>query len=456
MVPAKHEVVVKSGLTRKVGDTSLNIFGVLYPERSFMKNNGLALARVLVNASYGLIYARLFNATSTDIILYKGTHMALFVPVMMIGENIEVEFDNVDVCHIDERKYKTDEILPQYMDKMFLEGKKLLTQEQSDQFKKALMQYKDVFANPDGKPGKTLQILADEVENLKKKGSIEKSCSPWSAPNVLVQKKDSSWRLCVDYRKINEKTIKDAYLIPGIEDNLDALTYPSVDGGEFILDCAASQHSIGAVLSQMQNGQEKFNENEGANPVFEKNVVENSIETIVNAINDTSTVNANDTPKQRGRRPNVPKRAKQREQPSIDVTPTSVFTMQQEDKDLSEIETLKLNKAEKPTLESFVNKSQCFKLWIQKWELLQIKDKMLCYYWEDSEKNKRWRICTPKVLQKYVLWHIHDSPGPIGGHQGITRSCKRAKLFPFYWPKMNQRVTFAKRRSNHHVQNAIR
>lgn len=106
--------------------------------------------------------------------------------------------------------------------------------------------------------------------------------------------------------------------------------------------------------------------------------------------------------------------------------------MQQEDKDLSEIVIFKLKKSEKPTLEPFVNKGKCFKLWIQKWELLQIKDKMLCYYWEDSEKNKRWRICTPKVLQKYVLWHIHDSP--IGRHLGITRSCKRAKLCPFYWP----------------------
>lgn len=59
---------------------------------------------------------------------------------------------------------------------------------------------------------------------MEQKGIIEISCSPWSAPIVLVQKKDFTWRLCVDYRKLNDKTIKDAYPIPRIEDNLDSLS----------------------------------------------------------------------------------------------------------------------------------------------------------------------------------------------------------------------------------------
>lgn len=41
---------------------------------------------------------------------------------------------------------------------------------------------------------------------------------------MLVQKKHKSWRLCVDYRKLNAKTIKDAYPIPRVADDLDALS----------------------------------------------------------------------------------------------------------------------------------------------------------------------------------------------------------------------------------------
>ena len=56
------------------------------------------------------------------------------------------------------------------------------------------------------------EVLEDEITKLEQKGLIEKSCSPWSSPIVLVQKKDKSWRLCVDYRKLNAKTVKHAYL----------------------------------------------------------------------------------------------------------------------------------------------------------------------------------------------------------------------------------------------------
>ncbi len=58
---------------------------------------------------------------------------------------------------------------------------------------------------------------------MEKEGKTVKSSGPWCSPIVLVRKKDDTIRFCVDYRKLNNVTHKDAYLLPRIDDILDAL-----------------------------------------------------------------------------------------------------------------------------------------------------------------------------------------------------------------------------------------
>ena len=50
--------------------------------------------------------------------------------------------------------------------------------------------------------------------------AIHRSTSPWASPVVLVCKKDGSLQFCIDLRKLNNQTIKDAQSLPRIKDSL--------------------------------------------------------------------------------------------------------------------------------------------------------------------------------------------------------------------------------------------
>ena len=123
------------------------------------------------------------------------------------------------------------------------------TQEQHDTMNDVIECYHNIFAVEDMELGRTdlvkheiklinyvpfkewyRRILPHQYEEVHRHldemlriGAIKRSNSPWASAVVLIRKKDGALRFCIDLRKLNERTVKDAYSLPRIEDSLDVL-----------------------------------------------------------------------------------------------------------------------------------------------------------------------------------------------------------------------------------------
>ncbi|GJR60877.1 putative reverse transcriptase domain-containing protein [Tanacetum coccineum] len=73
-----------------------------------------------------------------------------------------------------------------------------------------------------------MKELAEQLQELSDKGFIRPSSSPWGAPVLFVKKKDGSFRMYIDYHKLNKLTVKNRYPLPRIDDLFDQLQGSSV------------------------------------------------------------------------------------------------------------------------------------------------------------------------------------------------------------------------------------
>lgn len=85
------------------------------------------------------------------------------------------------------------------------------------------------------------EIIKKETDEMLKNGIIRRSNSAYASPVVLVPKPDGSHRTCIDYRKLNEVTIRDSFPLPLIDQILDAF-----HGAELwtLCDCASGYYQV--------------------------------------------------------------------------------------------------------------------------------------------------------------------------------------------------------------------
>lgn len=90
-------------------------------------------------------------------------------------------------------------------------------------------------------PSSVIEEIRTHLQELLASGVIRPSHSPFSFNVVLLRKHDGALRLCVDYRQLNSRTIKDNYALPRIDDILDSLS-----GNKYftVLDMKSGYHQI--------------------------------------------------------------------------------------------------------------------------------------------------------------------------------------------------------------------
>ena len=124
-----------------------------------------------------------------------------------------------------------------------------LSKEQQGQFFSLVDEFADVFAVNNSDLGKTelleheintaeaapikqpprrvppykRDVIDQQLDDLLAHGRIEQSQSPWSSPVVLARKHDGTYRMCIDYRRLNQCTVRDAQPLPRTDDVLEAL-----------------------------------------------------------------------------------------------------------------------------------------------------------------------------------------------------------------------------------------
>eukprot|EP00731_Ephydatia_muelleri_P017894 Em0010g992a len=178
---------------------------------------------------------QVINTGHEPITLYSGMSIASFS-------------SSVEIMSVSDKEHSPDNMQGDGMPDVDLAGANLSPSQKHD-LNRLIWEFRDLFVSEGGCTGRTSVIkhtirtegspirqplrripfvlqdtVKTEIKMMLQQGVIRKSCSPWSSPVVMIKKKDGAWRFCINFRKVNSVTHKDAYPLPRIDETLESLS----------------------------------------------------------------------------------------------------------------------------------------------------------------------------------------------------------------------------------------
>ena len=272
VVPGNSEMIVDAFIERTDDDKGDQSEVLIEPSGHFEERYQLRMAASLADirhhTSHKVRIMNPFNESreiSQDSVIGFASEIERIEGVIPHSGGNNQESSPLDTSHIlvtNENKPLTDSSrtpvrrlqetvyeVPSHLTELYTKSSKTLTEFERDKVKQMLQAHSDTFSKDEFDIGMTTltehvidvgsqrpikqpprrvpTAFADEeekvIKQLEEQGIIRASTSPWASPIVLVRKKSGKIRPCVDYRRLNAVTIKDAFPLPRITDCLDAV-----------------------------------------------------------------------------------------------------------------------------------------------------------------------------------------------------------------------------------------
>jgi hypothetical protein len=229
---------------------------LLESEPAFVEKTGIIVAPCVTNIGEQTLTVRVMNPHKSEQSIKQGQVVCrvecVTVEQTLLNGETDVAKDSVGQCtvlHSEQADRNMVCHIPAHLEELYNKASVGKTRRQSEQIYDFLCEYESCFSKNETDlgltnvleheirtdnarpikqaPRRTPLAFADDDRNalvqLQERGTIRPSTSPWASPIVLVRKRTGATRLCVDYRKLNKVTVKDAFPLPRVADCLDSL-----------------------------------------------------------------------------------------------------------------------------------------------------------------------------------------------------------------------------------------